>query len=177
MAACPAKATRSGRGSVIVAFGALARACAAGRARALLSRNAFLALFVQFLTDLVALEVGQVVDEQLALEMIHLVLHAHRQHAFEVALEMAPVRSCARNRTRAARCTSSKMPGNERHPSSVFAAPSRARISGLMKDVGLGTVFRHVDDDEALMDIDLGRGQPDAGCLVHGLEHVIDELP
>ena len=32
------------------------------------------------------------------------------------------------------------------------------------------------DRKDLLMDIDLGRGQPDAGCLVHGLEHVIDEL-
>jgi hypothetical protein len=32
-----------------------------------------------------------------------------------------------------------------------------------------------VDDDEPLVDIDLGRGQAHAGRLVHGLRHVGDQ--
>jgi hypothetical protein len=39
-----------------------------------------------------------------------------------------------------------------------------------------GSVLADVDDDHALMHIDLGGGQPDAGCLVHGFGHVLHEL-
>ena len=37
---------------------------------------------------------------------------------------------------------------------------------------GLG----NVDDDDALVHVDLGGGQADAGRRVHGLGHVADEL-
>ena len=39
----------------------------------------------------------------------------------------------------------------------------------------LVATLRYVNDDDPLVDIDLGRGQPDPGCLVHRLEHVIDQ--
>ena len=32
-----------------------------------------------------------------------------------------------------------------------------------------------VDDDDALVDIDLGRGEPDARSGIHGLEQVLDQ--
>jgi hypothetical protein len=37
-------------------------------------------------------------------------------------------------------------------------------------------VLGEVDDDHPAMNVDLGRGQADAGCRVHGLEHVVDQL-
>src|SRR5438067_12212428 len=65
------------------------RAARAGGARARRSRarGAFLALLLELPAYALALEVRQVVDEELALEMIHLVLDPHREDVLEVALE------------------------------------------------------------------------------------------
>src|SRR5579875_442033 len=57
---------------------------AAGSSRA---RLALPALLVEFLADALALEVGEIVHEQLAVEVIHLVLEAHREKTLEIALE------------------------------------------------------------------------------------------
>ncbi len=35
----------------------------------------------------------------------------------------------------------------------------------------------HISHQQALVHVYLGRRQPDSGSLVHGLEHVVDELP
>ena len=59
-----------------------------GRAR---RATALAPLLVELAPDALALELGKVVDEQLAFEMIHLVLQAHRQQALELPLERAPV--------------------------------------------------------------------------------------
>ncbi|MCY1436602.1 hypothetical protein D9M71_527310 [compost metagenome] len=40
----------------------------------------------------------------------------------------------------------------------------------------LGFVLGEVDDHDALVHVDLGGGQADAGSVVHGLEHVVDQL-
>ena len=37
-------------------------------------------------------------------------------------------------------------------------------------------VFRHINHNHALMHIDLGCSQPNPGCLVHGLGHILDQL-
>ena len=49
--------------------------------------SALTMLFFQLLLDAVALEVGQVIDEQLAVEVIALVLDAHGEQAFGDQLE------------------------------------------------------------------------------------------
>src|ERR1700733_4365540 len=72
----PAKATRSGLTTLIVKPCALARAGSARRATTLLRCNTFLAVLVQLLADPVALHIGEVIDEQLALEMVHFMLYA-----------------------------------------------------------------------------------------------------
>src|SRR6516165_4595386 len=51
------------------------------------ARSALLAVLVQLLTNAITLEIGEIVDEQLPFQMIHLVLQAHPEHALEVALE------------------------------------------------------------------------------------------
>ncbi len=35
----------------------------------------------------------------------------------------------------------------------------------------------YIGHQQALVHVHLGRRQPDAGGLVHGLEHVVDQLP
>src|SRR6185503_10754282 len=69
---------------------ALARAASESLARPRrgpVTRGARLAFLLQLLANALALEVGEVVDEQLALDVIHLVLHAHGQRSLVVALE------------------------------------------------------------------------------------------
>src|SRR5579871_6290608 len=55
------------------------------------ARGALPALLLQPPADQLTLELGEVVDEQLALEMIHLVLDTHRQQAFRIHLERRPI--------------------------------------------------------------------------------------
>ena len=66
------------------------RAGAEARAR-FAPRGSLLALFFQAPADQLALEFGQIIDEQLAFEMIHLVLDAHGQQAIGVHLERLAV--------------------------------------------------------------------------------------
>ncbi len=42
---------------------------------------------------------------------------------------------------------------------------------------GLAFVLGQVHDDDLLVDVDLGGCQADALGIVHGLEHVVDQLP
>src|ERR1700739_4749969 len=51
------------------------------------ARRALLALLVELLANALALEVREVVDEQLPVEVIHLVLNAHREDVVVVTLE------------------------------------------------------------------------------------------
>ena len=82
-------------------------------------------LLLELLADAVALQLREVVDEQLAVEVIDLVLEADREQA--VGLESrtagrrgrAPARGSARRGARA----SSKMPGTDRQPSSTCVVP------------------------------------------------------
>ena len=52
-------------------------------------------------------------------------------------------------------------------------------LSGLLQDLRVDqhqlffAVLGDIDDDDALMNVDLGRGQADAFLRVHGFEHII----
>src|SRR5437879_12184305 len=108
-------------------------ACAGGaRARRSRARGALLALLLELLANALALEVRQVVDEELALEMIHLVLDAHREDVLEVALEEVAVAVLGAQPDLRRALDLVEDPGTDRHPSSVLASPSRVRICGLM---------------------------------------------
>jgi hypothetical protein len=47
--------------------------------------------------------------------------------------------------------------------------PFAAGDLGIDEDAQVAAVLAHVDDDDLLVDVDLGRGQAHAGCGVHGL--------
>src|SRR5215471_9015930 len=64
----------------------LVRAACAHRRRSR-PRRAFLAILVELLANALALEVGEVIDEQPPLEVIHLVLDAHGEDALVMVLE------------------------------------------------------------------------------------------
>ena len=101
-------------------------------------------------------------------------LQAHGQHAVECGLLPLPVQILpACHDARGAR----HVVIDARHrQTTLFAAGSAlaAEDLGVDEHLARGVVFGHVDDDEALVPIDLGRGQADARRGVHSLEHVID---
>ena len=105
----------------------------------------------------------QVVDEDLADQVVHFVLDAHGEQAVGVELERLAVlvqRAHADASRRASPCRSS--PGTDRQPSSHSASPSAARISGLMKTRSVVARLGDVDHDDALVHVDLGRREADA---------------
>src|SRR5204862_5462454 len=63
------------------------RAARAVRARRGRMRDALPALLLEFLANALALQIRQVVDEQLAVEVVDLVLDTHRQDVVVIALE------------------------------------------------------------------------------------------
>src|SRR5438309_7957807 len=65
----------------------LVRAARAARARRSRVRQAPLALLLELLANPLALQIRQVVDEQLPVEVVHLVLYTHRQDVVVLALE------------------------------------------------------------------------------------------
>ena len=125
--------------------------------------------------DALLLEPRQILDEDLAVEVIDLVLYTYREQTLGLERERLALRRSARGPSRARRArTFSKTPGTERQPSSVSASPLASTISGFTKTLKLVACFRDVDDDHALVDVDLRRGEPDARRGIHGLGHVLD---
>jgi hypothetical protein len=104
-------------------------------ARGLGGREPVALVLLELLADAVALELGQVVDEQLALEMIDLVLNAHREQAVALELERLAVATQRAHADVLARV--SQRVEDARHREAPFLAsivPSRSMICGLMND-------------------------------------------
>ena len=126
-----------------------------------------------------ALELGEVIDEQHAFEMVHLVLQAGGEQpvGFEHA-ECLPSRSRYSALMRAGRSTSSQISGTERQPSSNIAissdAPEDFRIDEGAR-LFLAVLLVEIHHDDALGHADLHRGQADAVGLVHAVDHVVDQ--
>jgi hypothetical protein len=126
--------------------------------------------------DAVAFEVGQIVDEHLAHQMIHFVLDAHRQQAVGLQFERLAVAVERAHGDALGGVTLSNTPGTDRQPSSLSSRPDCGDDLGVDEHAQLVVGLGDVDDDHALVNVDLGRGQPDAGGGVHGLGHVVDQL-
>ena len=100
-------------------------------------------LLLELLANARALELREVVDEQLALQVIHFVLDADGEQAMASISNGRPSRPSARTTMRAERVLSlSKMPGTDRQPSSASVLPSRSMISGLTKTIGWSAPWR-----------------------------------
>ena len=138
-------------------------------------REAPLALLLELLANPLALQIRQVVDEQLPVEVVHLVLDTHRQDVVVLALEQ---RAGAIVRAHPDLRRALHFIENPRHRQTPFLgarlpfARDDQRVDEHQRLVVLG---RDVDDDDPLVDVDLGRGEPDAGSGVQGLEQVLDQ--
>src|SRR6185503_3999686 len=122
-----------------------------------------------------ALQLGEVVDEQLAFEVVHLVLNADREHAVGVELERLAVGIERSDADRGGAIDEVVELGHRKAP---FLGVS---LTLGMQDFGVDQAQRllALDDDiadkDALVDVDLGGRKPDAGSRIHGLEHVGDQ--
>src|SRR5574343_1710992 len=127
--------------------------------------------------DAALLERGQVFDEHLAAQVVHLVLDAHGQQAIglDVLLFAFAVQGLDFHGAGAFNAVV-----DAGHRQAAFVAP-HAHLAGpgdlgVDQHQGLDALFGHIDHDQALVHIDLRGGQADAFGLVHGLEHVVDGL-
>ena len=119
------------------------------------------------------------VDEQDAVEMIDLVLHAGREQALagEILLHAVAVEVTHRH------------PGRARHVGIMLGQRQAAFLVGHVlvgglddlgighqERAGLGVLAVDVEHDDALQYVDLRSGEADAGRRVHRLQHVVHEL-
>jgi hypothetical protein len=142
------------------------------RARGL--RAPFAPLLVELLADALALELRQVVDEELAVEMVHLVLQADGQHAVELALDDGAAGVLVAH---AHALGAWHVVIDAGHRQAAFLA---GRLAAELEDLGVDEdlapvlVLGHVDDHQALVPVDLRGRKADARGGIHGLEEVVD---
>src|ERR1019366_5616761 len=119
------------------------------------------------------LENAQVVDEQLAVEMVDLVLHAAREQlgSFNFYFASALVEGTNDNTARA-----SDIAENFRYREASFLASSRSLLLDDLRIDECEFLSLHVHDCDSLGPSDLRRGKADTLGRIHGVEHFGDEL-
>ena len=146
----------------------------------LIARLAELRRLGEFLDHAVALELRDVIDEQHAVEMVDLVLEqvASRPVGLDLLRLAVEIEIAAPSPPPAAR-PPRNIPGSRGSlPRRSFFSLGVQTISGLMNTCGsFGSSFLARSMVTMRLRLaDLDRGQPDAGRVIHGLEHVLDEL-
>src|SRR5690606_20411554 len=149
------------------------RRAGAGRHRFALASGSFQIAFL----DALALELREVVDEQLAFEMIHLVLDALREQTFRLELERLAVAVERLHLDALGPLDVVVQPGHGQAP--LLEAPAAFGRDNFRIDQAIRLIapFGHVHHDDPLVNVDLGRGEADPGRRVHRLEHVVHEAP
>src|SRR5690606_28746103 len=131
-------------------------------------------LQVPFLQPL-ALQRRQVIDEQPALEVIHLVLDALREQALRVELERLAVAVERPDLDSLGSLDVLVEPGNGQTALLVGLAAVGGQDFRIDEAIRLVARLGHVDHDDALVNVDLRRSKADAGRGIHRLEHVLDQ--
>ncbi|OMP13744.1 class I and II aminotransferase [Corchorus olitorius] len=146
------------------------RASGGRRRRRPPGRSGLVALLLfELLLDAIALERRQVVDEQLAVEVIDLVLDAHRQQAVAFQLEGLAVAIQGLDPDPLGTADLFVEAGNRQAAFLVLAQFLGERLGlGIDEDQRLALVFADVDHHQAAMHVDLGGGQTDAGRFSRG---------
>ena len=133
--------------------------------------------FLQLLANAVTLEVGQVINEKLTVEVITLMLDADCQQAVvDFVKGVAVAVQCLDADTLRALDVLVEAGHREAAFLHLLQILGQRLQFGVDEHPWFGLVLGDVDHDDTLMDVDLGRRQPDAGGVVHGLEHVVDKL-
>src|SRR4051812_2301340 len=134
--------------------------------------------FGEFLDDAVALELGDMVDEQDAVEVVDLVLDAGREQALGLDLVglaveveiLEPHLGGALDILVDFRDRQAAFLVDRR----LVRGPYDLRIDEHAR-LGLAFLLGKVHGEDALRHPDLDRGEPDAGRVIHGFEHVLDQ--
>jgi len=135
----------------------------------------FLALFLELLTNALAAQVREVVNEQPALEVVELVLYTHRQHVLEVALKNLPA-AILGTHAHPSRALHFVKDVGDRQAAFLGAAQALAAQNFRIDEHQRLIAFcRDVGDNDALVCIHLGCRKPDSGGRVHGVEQIIDQ--
>jgi len=122
------------------------------------------------------LEARKVFHEHAAHQVIHLVLHADGEQAVRVELAglAVAVQGAYADFFGAADLVVDAGYGQAAlFPFDIAGSGKDFRVD---QHAQVGMVFADVNDDNALVHIDLGRRQADAGRGVHGLGHVVDQF-
>ena len=129
-------------------------------------------MFGQLAFDARLLESRKIFDEYLALQMVHLVLNAHRQQIISLQLKRSAIQAEGAH----------PHPGaagdgfvNARYRQTAFFAFALAVTRenfGIDESHQPGFVLRDIDDDQLDVPINLGRSQSDTGRGIHGLGQV-----
>src|SRR6188768_4314372 len=171
----PAKAIRS---DVMRAPGGLGESSSirsSGRGLAGLA-GAFLAILVALLADALALQVGEIVDAELSIEVIHLVLVAYGPQAIEIDFEELALHILRTGPDVGRPFHLIEYAG---HGQATFLGDPGAFAGqdfGVAEHLRPGLSLGNIHDDQSLMDVNLGGRETHAGRLVHGLEHVLGKL-
>ena len=133
----------------------------------------------EFLGHPVALELGDVVDEQHAVEMVDLVLQHRRQQTLGEDLLLLAV-AIDETRAHARRPFDLFVIFGDRQAAflidaALFRRPDNLGIDEILRMFWLFDL-RGIDDDQPDRLGELDRGEADAGRLVHCLDHVIHQL-
>ncbi len=167
-------AKRSGLGLGAGARAFLACAFLAGR-------GPVLGVLSEFPHEEVALQPGNMIDEQDAIQMIDLMLQASRQNAVRLDLSRVAI---AIEVTGAHAGRPLDILENVRDRQTALLAggmlvrsPENFRISETkrLRRRCFTFAFGHVENDHPLLHGDLNRGKPDARRGIHGLKHVVHE--
>src|SRR5690606_19978669 len=133
---------------------------------------------LQFLADAVTLEVGQIIHEQLAIQVIALMLDADRQQAFTNDVEGLAVT--------VQRLDPDALGAGDRLVETGYREATFLHLFEILgqwlqlridENPRFAAVFREIDDNDAFMHVDLCRSQSNPWGFIHGFKHVIDQLP
>ncbi|MNS90404.1 hypothetical protein D3C72_1244540 [compost metagenome] len=108
--------------------------------------------------------------------MVHLVLHADRQQAIGGQFLRLPLAVQELDGDGVGTGHVSEDAGHRQATFLIHLAPVLGDDFRVDEHARLVLFFAHVDDHEALVHVHLAGSQADAGGVVHGLEHVVEQL-
>ena len=121
-----------------------------------------------------AFQIGEVIDEQLSPQVVHLVLDTNGEQPLGFEFIRLPVLVKCFHVYPLCTVHFVEIAGYRKAAFLVFAASLVREKLGIDQHPTLVFFLRHIDDRELKRKAYLGCGQADAGGGVHGLEHVFD---
>jgi len=134
-------------------------------------------IFLKLLANALAFCFGQIIDKQLAIQVINFMLNTNSQQAFGFLFLSVSIAIQIADANMLGALHFFKVSGDRQasflgYRHAVFLQDFR-----IYQDAGIVLLLRDVGNEQALMHIDLRGSQSDAGSGVHCLEHVVDQNP